>query len=188
MIRQWSLPLGLMIAAACVATPTWALDASTPAPKSAQKTPAAPAVDPSALHAIDLMAQKLRTLTAFTVNADLTTEEVLDSGQKVSYGGTVTYKIRAPDKFFAALDSDRKQRSFYHKLFRQPGHLRCSQSASLTRQASQARCPRMRAPCCDLRVQSQVGFNGSGKIMNEPGFQVSAFTVLQPETLRRKIE
>src|SRR5471030_2122180 len=110
MIRQWSLPLGLMIAAACVATPTWALDASTPAPKAQ----AAPAVDPSALHAIDLMAQKLRTLTAFTVSADVTTEEVLDSGQKVSYGGTVTYKIRAPDKFFAALDSDRKQRSFYY--------------------------------------------------------------------------
>ena len=114
MIRQWSLPLGLMIAAACVATPTWALDASTPAPKAAQKAQAASAVDPSALHAIDLMAQKLRTLKAFTVNADVTTEEVLDSGQKVSYGGTVTYKVRAPDKFFAALDSDRKQRSFYY--------------------------------------------------------------------------
>jgi hypothetical protein len=114
MIRQWSLPLGLMIAAACVAAPTWALDASTPAPKAAQKTQAAPAVDPSALHAIDLMAQKLRTLKAFTVNADVTTEEVLDSGQKVSYGGTVTFKARAPDKFFAAVDSDRKQRSFFY--------------------------------------------------------------------------
>jgi hypothetical protein len=114
MIRQWSLPLGLMIAAACVTAPTWALDASTPAPTAAQKTQAAPAVDPSALHALDLMAQKLRTLKAFTVNADVTTEEVLDSGQKVTYGGTVTYKIRAPDKFFAAVNSDRKQRSFYY--------------------------------------------------------------------------
>ena len=60
------------------------------------------------------MAQKLRTLKAFTVNADVTTEEVLDSGQKVTFGGTVTYKIRAPDKFFAAVNSDRKQRSFYY--------------------------------------------------------------------------
>lgn len=114
MNRQWRLPLGLVIAAAFATTPAWAWDAPKTPPKMEPQAQDAPALEPSAIHAIELMAQKLRSLKSFTVTADVTDEEVLDPGQKVTYGGTVTYKVRAPDKFFAAVDSDRKQRSFYY--------------------------------------------------------------------------
>ncbi|MHA6206283.1 DUF2092 domain-containing protein [Dyella soli] len=113
MSRQWILPVGLLVAMACVA-PVMAQEAHKPVAQSHPQQAPTPAVEPSAVHAIDLMAQKLRSLKSFTVRADATMEEVLDTGQKVTYGGNVTYKIRAPDKFFAAVDSDRKQRSFYY--------------------------------------------------------------------------
>lgn len=109
----WQLPCVLAMVAACAATPAWA-QKDVPAPPPAPSSSDAPAIEPSAIHAIELMAQKLRTLKSFSVTADITNEDVLDSGQKVTYGGTVTYKIRAPDRFFAAIDSDRKQRSFYY--------------------------------------------------------------------------
>lgn len=112
MTRQWCLPFGLMLAA-CVAAPAWAQQ-KAPSAKSAPAEKTEPAVDPQAIHAIELMAQKLRSLKSFSVTSEITTEDVLDSGQKVTYGGTVTYKVRAPDKFFAAIDSDRKQRSFFY--------------------------------------------------------------------------
>ncbi|WP_114239948.1 DUF2092 domain-containing protein [Dyella sp. C9] len=112
MKRKWHLPC-LAVWVACAAAPAWALDDTKPA---AAQAPAdeAPAVEPSAIHAIDLMAQKLRSLKSFTVVANITNEDVLQSGQKVTYGGTVTYKVRTPDRFFASVDSDRKQRSFYY--------------------------------------------------------------------------
>lgn len=112
MKRHWQLPLWAAIATACTVTSMWAAE-TQPVPK-AQPQAVAPAIEPSAIQAIDKMAQKLRSLKFFTVNADITNEEVLQSGQKVTYGGTVTYKMRAPDHFFAAVDSDRKQRSFYY--------------------------------------------------------------------------
>jgi hypothetical protein len=113
MTRQWSLPLGLMVVA-FAATPAWAADAQKPATQAAPQAQAAPLIEPSAIHALELMSEKLRSLKSFSLVSDVTTEEVLNSGQKVTYGGTVTYKVRAPDKFFAAINSDRKQRSFYY--------------------------------------------------------------------------
>lgn len=108
------LPSLAVMVVACAANPAWAQEVAKAAPKTTPSSAAAPAVEPSAIHAIELMAQKLRSLKTFTVVADITQEDVLDSGQKVTYGGTVTYKVRAPDRFFAAVDSDRKQRSFYY--------------------------------------------------------------------------
>lgn len=113
MTHHWRLPSGLALAAVCLVAPAWAVEkASTTMP--APQEQAQPTVEPQAIHAIELMAQKLRSLKSFTVTSDITTEDVLDSGQKVTYGGTVTYKVRAPDKLFAAIDSDRKQRSFFY--------------------------------------------------------------------------
>ncbi len=113
MTRSWRLSLCLM-AVMGVAAPLMAQEAAPAAAPGGKPASQSPDVEPSAIHALDLMAQKLRSLKTFTVRSDVTTEEVLDSGQKVTYGGTVTYKVRAPNKFFAAIDSDRKQRSFYY--------------------------------------------------------------------------
>lgn len=113
MNRHWCLHFALALAAVCATAPAWAVEKTSTA-KSAVQEQAKPAVDPQAIHAIEQMAEKLRSLKSFTVTSNITTEDVLDSGQKVTYGGTVTYKVRAPDKFFAAIDSDRKQRSFFY--------------------------------------------------------------------------
>lgn len=113
MKRSWQWAFLVAITATCTVAPAWAGDASK-ASTTPQATDPTPAVEPSALHAIDAMAQKLRSLKSFTVSADVTQEEVLESGQKVTYGGNLTYKVRVPDRLFAAVDSDRKQRSFYY--------------------------------------------------------------------------
>ncbi|WP_158407922.1 DUF2092 domain-containing protein [Dyella japonica] len=113
MRHQWQLIIVVSLAAACAATSTWAQGAQAPTPPQ-ESSNESPAVEPAAIHAIDDMAKKLRSLKTFSVTADITDEEVFESGQKVTYGGTVTYKIKAPNHFFAAIDSDRKQRSFYY--------------------------------------------------------------------------
>lgn len=116
MKRSWQLPFLAALTTTLVVAPAWAMgaQAAQAAPKAQSAPDDSPAVEPSAIHAIDLMAQKLRSLKTFAVTANVTNEDVLESGQKVTYGGTVTYKVKAPDHFFAAVDSDRKQRSFYY--------------------------------------------------------------------------
>ncbi|QNK01274.1 DUF2092 domain-containing protein [Dyella telluris] len=113
MKRSWQWAFLMAIAATSTAAPAWAAETKKP-PEAQQSADQAPAVEPSAIHAIEAMAQKLRSLKTFSVTADISDEEVLETGQKVTYGGTVTYKIRAPDRLFAAVDSDRKERSFYY--------------------------------------------------------------------------
>lgn len=112
MKRQWKWPFLLTIAATSLAL-SLSIEAQTAAKAQASDDKES-AIEPSAMHAIEVMAQKLRSLKTFTVTANVTNEDVLDSGQKVTYGGTVTYKVRAPDHLFASIDSDRKQRSFYY--------------------------------------------------------------------------
>ncbi len=55
--------------------------------------PAAAKPDPDALAALNKMGEALRALNAFTLTADVTTEQVLDSGQKLQYSGDL--KIEA---------------------------------------------------------------------------------------------
>jgi hypothetical protein len=45
------------------------------------------------------MGEALRAMTAFTVTADVTTEQVLDSGQKLQYGGDLKIEAQRPSGF-----------------------------------------------------------------------------------------
>ena len=74
----------------------------------------APAVAPEATAALERMGAHLRTLKTFEVRAATTLDEVLESGQKVQFGGTVALKVRRPDRLRSDVSSDRKQRQFFY--------------------------------------------------------------------------
>ena len=93
--------------------------ALSPAMAATKKaTPATPAaakatLDPEARTALDRMSAYLRTLKTFEVVADGYSEEVLDSGQKVTIPGSLTYDVAKPDRLFAEISSDRTLRRYY---------------------------------------------------------------------------
>ena len=59
---------------------------------------AKPAVDPDAIAALHKMGAFLRKQQKFAVQARMTTDDLLPSGQKVQYGGTVELMVRRPDR------------------------------------------------------------------------------------------
>lgn len=106
-----------LLAAALLATPFAAM-AQTAAPATADKaksdmSAAATALQPEAKAAIERMGTYLRTLTSFEVVAEGYSEEVLDNGEKITFPGRLTYQVASPNKLFAEISSDRKQRRMY---------------------------------------------------------------------------
>jgi hypothetical protein len=84
-----------------------------PAARAAEAPPK-PAIDPSAIAALHKMGAFLRSLGAMEVQAEASTDDVLSSGQKIEYSGTVTMKVRRPNRLRAEVTSDRKdERLFY---------------------------------------------------------------------------
>jgi len=71
-------------------------------------------IEPKAIEALKTMGAYLRTLKTFTVRSETTIDEVLDTGQKVQFGGTVEYRVRAPNRLRADVNSDRKQRQYFY--------------------------------------------------------------------------
>src|SRR3954465_9685705 len=69
---------------------------------------AKPAVDPEAISALDRMGGFLRSLQQMHLTAEMTTDEVLPTDQKVQRTGVVDVNVRRPDRLVAKIDSDRK--------------------------------------------------------------------------------
>jgi hypothetical protein len=87
--------------------------ASSPAQRTA--APAASAdVDADALMALTKMGEALRSHNALSVTMDVTNEDVLTSGQKLQYVGTVQVTARRPDRFKMSIVSDIKNRDIYY--------------------------------------------------------------------------
>lgn len=86
------------------------------------KEPASPApsatapgtIAPEISKALARMADEMKSLTSFELRADMTTEDVLDNGQKVQSSGVVTIDVRKPDRFFINVDSARRTRRLYY--------------------------------------------------------------------------
>ena len=73
-----------------------------------------PAVDPDAIAALQKMGEFLRQQQNFSVQARMTTDDVLKSGQKVQFGATVDMKVRRPDRMRIDISGDRRnERIFY---------------------------------------------------------------------------
>jgi hypothetical protein len=79
---------------------------------AAQST--AGSVEPEASAALDKMGAALRGLNSFSTQADVTTEQVLTTGQKVQHGGTLELQVRRPDGFKIVAKSDRQHRELYY--------------------------------------------------------------------------
>ena len=92
-----------LVLASCAAL---ALAGSTAAP--------APAIDPAALQALDRMGAALRSHMTFVLTADISDEDVLDSGQKLQYAGTLEVRAHRPDRFVITATSDTRSRTFYY--------------------------------------------------------------------------
>lgn len=74
-----------------------------------------PAIEPEALAALDGMGQFLDALQRFEVRAETLTDEVLvENGQKIQLGSTGDYRVQRPDRLFADVASDRKQRQYFY--------------------------------------------------------------------------
>jgi hypothetical protein len=76
--------------------------AAASAPVAASST-APPAVDPHATAALDSMGDYLRSLHAFEVDADTSTDVVLDNGQNAALVRHAQLKVRRPDRLRAEI-------------------------------------------------------------------------------------
>ena len=71
-------------------------------------------VNPAALKALDAMGAHLRGLTSFSVQANDTLDEVLDSGQKIQFSSTLKLDVRKPNGLRAEIETDRKSRRIFY--------------------------------------------------------------------------
>jgi len=78
------------------------------------QTPAAAAVDPAAVAALENMSAYLRGLKSFQVEAITTTDDVLDDGQKIQYSGRTLIVAEMPNKLFAEVSNDRQERTYVY--------------------------------------------------------------------------
>jgi hypothetical protein len=93
----------------------WAQQPAAPASAATAPAPAAATViNEKAVARLNAMGAHLRSLKAFTVTADVTTEEVLDSGQKVENANTVEIAARMPNKLRVATSSAERSRKIYY--------------------------------------------------------------------------
>lgn len=82
-----------------------------PDPNAAAK----PAVEPEAIAGLERMGAYLRTLTSFEITATTTSDEVTaENGQRLTFSGVNTYRIRRPNAFYVETRTDRRQRQFYY--------------------------------------------------------------------------
>ncbi|WP_295392907.1 DUF2092 domain-containing protein [uncultured Thiodictyon sp.] len=85
--------------------------AQEPPPAAAAPTHA---IDPAAMQALTRMGGYLRGLTSFSVEATDSTEDVLDSGQKIQLLKTVDLQVRKPDHLRADVVTDQKAREIFY--------------------------------------------------------------------------
>jgi hypothetical protein len=78
------------------------------------KSQAPPAVEPSAISALERMGEFLRRQQSFTVRVDISHDYVVDSGQKVRLSSHGDLRVRRPDRLRADIVSDRKTRELFY--------------------------------------------------------------------------
>jgi hypothetical protein len=104
-----------MLRLATIAVSVAVLSAAAPAQQTApQQEAAIPGRDADAVAALEKMGASLRALQSFGVHADFTQEQVLTSGQKLQFAGTVDVKARRPNAIRVDINSDRQARTLYY--------------------------------------------------------------------------
>ena len=82
--------------------------------RGAQAKPGKPAIDPEAIEALHKMGAFLRDQQKFSVRAAMTTDDLLASGQKVQFAGTVELMVRRPDRMRMDIRGDRRDQHLYY--------------------------------------------------------------------------
>lgn len=95
-----------------VAAQTSAQTGTAPAPAPGAGT--APVIEPEALEAMDRMSAALRAMPKLRFDADTTMEEVLETGQKLQFGGKLEMAARKPNGFKIIAAADTVHREFYY--------------------------------------------------------------------------
>jgi hypothetical protein len=108
-----ALAAGALLPLLAVHGVAWAQQPAAPAAAAAPAPAAAAIINAKAVERLNAMGAHLRSLKAFTVTADVTTEEVLDSGQKVETANSVEIAARMPDKLRVASSSAERSRKIY---------------------------------------------------------------------------
>jgi hypothetical protein len=105
-----------LLQAGCAQTPAASTTPGSSSSTAASTAPAAPPVERNAavLDRLKQMSAYLRSMKSFQVTAQTNIDEVLDTGQKIQFGGAVGYRYVAPDKLHAVLRTDRVWRDFYY--------------------------------------------------------------------------
>jgi hypothetical protein len=101
---------------ATIAVSVAVLSAAAPAQETATppQNAATQTRDADAVAALEKMGASLRALKSFAVHADFTQEQVLTSGQKLQFAGTVDVKARRPNGIRVDVNSDRQARTLYY--------------------------------------------------------------------------
>lgn len=84
------------------------------APAGAAEASPAPTVDPEAAAALKRTSEYLQTLKTFNLRVDSSTDQVLDSGQKIQMGSVADISVIKPDRLRVDLVADDRQRQFYY--------------------------------------------------------------------------
>lgn len=79
------------------------LMAAAPVPPA---DPAPSPIDPEVVPILEKMGDYYKTLKAYSIHVDSTTDEVLVAGPKVQYGGTIDLTVRRPDRLHAVIARD----------------------------------------------------------------------------------
>jgi hypothetical protein len=96
------------------AAPSPAAAPTVPAAPVATVPTARPAINSSAMSALERMSTYLRSLQELEVQSETTTDDILASGQKVQYGGKAKLRIQRPDRMAAEVVTDRKNEQMYY--------------------------------------------------------------------------
>lgn len=101
----------LLVGATSLSAPLAAQPA--PAAQAAQAAPAAPVLEEEALAAIGRVQAFLKTVKTLELRADVTTQEVYNSGQKITYGQRFVYRIERPNRLQLDFKSDLMTRRIF---------------------------------------------------------------------------
>ena len=104
-----STPAAAPAAPAAAPKPT----AAAPAPAT-RPLPTGKTIDPAVVEAMEKMGAYLRSLGSFAIDAEMTTDDVLASGQKVKFGGSAQLKVQRPDRLRADIAGDRTNQQLFY--------------------------------------------------------------------------
>jgi hypothetical protein len=105
---------GLLGATACTKS-----SSDSPARDTVAARPAGadsgPAIDPRAVEIVNRMGDYLGTLTAYSIQTETTTDEVLEpGGPKIQFGSTGNVTVRRPDRLYAKIVNDTSEHEIFY--------------------------------------------------------------------------